>query len=520
MRLTGTYRKESLLKQTAITLKDDMKRTSNDPSLRNSTPAAYRTFGQNITNNDTTPQIVQRPRVDGSDFFSTAYKANVMLPELTDDFYAKLINPLEDKDFDQALWIAGVHELKDLLLLTDRLGNTLLHTAAKRNDIELIKVLLSMVDNPDDLAGMKDIFGNTPLIAAAKKGNSKSIEEILDGVKDPEQHIFERSNFDETSMMAAAGAGSVESIKVLFNRVKDKDKDKLASIKDENGRTALIHAVIHDEAESIKTILNQVKNPDALACLRDNKRNHALTIAANNNSFLSIEALLGGVKYPDTLAHMEDGEGDIALTYASTYNFYESIEAILTNVSNASQLILKKNLNGFNSFMLAASNGCAKTIKALLNRVEDPIELIYASSNKGETVLMICISNENEDNNINSNVINAIFEKVQEVQREKAREISDIETLIFLKDIEGMNAFMLAARAKNTIAALTLFNWTTDKLALMQEKNINNKTALDYLNEEMCDELIEKLENQELSAHIHDAELILSLLQKQKACFL
>ena len=100
-----------------------------------------------------------------------------------------------------------------------------------------------------------------------------------------------------------------------------------------------------------------------------------------------------------------------------------------------------------------------------------------------------------------------------------ALRVPSIDSLIFLKDSEGMNAFMLAAKVKNIEAVLTLLIWTTDNLALFTEKNNSQQTALDFVDENMCDLLIENLEELKISMDIRNLDDLLTILRKHKASF-
>ena len=357
------------------------------------------------------------------------------------------------------------------------------------------------------------------------------------GVSDIEQLTQLANTNQETLLMYAAIAGNFELIKILLSNVSN--SDALASLKDENGHTALMHATYNKHVESIKVLLHGVNNPDALASLMNNYGEHALISAAMENDYKIIEAILSGANHPEELACLMDGEDQIALMYAVSFDHEESIKAILSSVSNAKQLAFMKNPDGYNALMLLASIGSPKSIQTLLDYVKDPIELIYSSSNKGTTPLMLCIENEVEDDDIYSNAITAILEKVQRVLREKANEIHNlgsrkflidekkintlrvpsIDSLIFLKDSEGMNAFMLAVKANNIVAALTLVIWTTDNITLFTEKNNSQQTALDFVGEDMCDLLIENLEELKISMDLHDLDDVLTTLEEHKARF-
>lgn len=458
---------------------------------------------------DSSPRNEQYPEISEQNQSLNPHHTTYPQP-LTHELYQQLADHLLKKDFESATRIAGVSDIEQLAQLANTKQETLLMYAAISGNFELIQVLLSNVSNPDALASLKDEYGYTALMHATASYDNKtgSIHDIYNA------HL--------------------KSIKELFHGVYN--RDALASLED-HVQIALMDAIDNKHIKSIRALLHGVKNPDALASLKNNYGEHVLAYAAEHNYFLAIEAIFSGINNPEELACLKDGEDQIALMYAATYDYGESIKAILSSVSNTKQLACMRTPDDCNALDLAASNGSPQTIQALLDYVNDPIELIYSSCNNGITALMLCIDNDYEDDDIYSNVITAILEKVQRVRREKANEIHNlgprkflidekkinalrvpsIDSLIFLKDSKGMNAFMLAAKANNIVAALTILIWTTDNVALFTEKNNSQQTALDFVDEDMCDLLIENLEELKISMELQDIDGVISLLENHKA---
>lgn len=274
-----------------------------------------------------------------------------------------------------------------------------------------------------------------------------------------------------------------EPIKILLGTIKD--PDKLASIKDANGMTALMHAALSNSSNSIKALLLGVNNPNALASLKNEKKHNALMIAVIENHPESIKALLCGVSNPDALACTE-------------------------------------NENGMSTLMLAAEKSNTESIRALLDHIKHPENLINFSNIHGRTALMYCTLNKNIHHS-NNNAITFILEKVTKVRdisyrmspKYKKRENTyisiDRDALIFLHDRDGMNAFMHAASQNNNFAVKTLFNWTINKLALLKEKNGINQSALDLLDKRACSSLIENLQNIKIADDSPDKDLNIAL---------
>jgi plasmid maintenance system killer protein len=84
-----------------------------------------------------------------------------------------------------------------------------------------------------------------------------------------------------------------------------------------------------------------------------------------------------------------------------------------------------------------------------------------------------------------------------------------------------MNAFMIALTVNNIGAALTLLNSTTDILRLFTEENLEQRTAIELFHKEygadMCDALIEKLEQLQTSNNSQDLDTIMWLLREREA---
>jgi len=274
-----------------------------------------------------------------------------------------------------------------------------------------------------------------------------------------------------------------------------KDPDKLASIKDANGMTVLMHAALSNISNSIKALLHGVSNPNALASLKNEKKQNALMIAVIENHPESIKALLCGVSNPDALAGTE-------------------------------------NENGMSTLMLAAEKSNAESIQALLDHIKHPENLIYFSNHHGRTALMYCTLNKNIHQSKN-NIISIILEKATKVRDisyrmspkykngENAYISIDRDALIFLHDRDGMNAFMHAASQNNNFAVETLFNWTINKLALLKEKNEKNQSALDLLDKRSCSSLIENLQKIKIADDSPDLDLnaALTLLKERNVQF-
>ena len=518
-----------------------MKRTSSDSSQRNLTPPVY-------------PQWAQQQNIQTNQPNNEHYA--IALPPLTDDLYAKLVDPLLRKDFERAMQISGVRNFSELLQLKDAYRRTLLMFAGMRGDVELIKIILCSASKPDVLASMTDANGMSALMHAIKRRKPEPIKALLDNVKNPEQLILMKNDENKAAlrlsieqcvisdlygdyeiiiqhhseMLERENTYKTESIKVLLSYVSD--KDTLICKQDVDGREMLSYALRMDNAELLKILLDSVDNPEELLTMKDAQGKNFLMSAASQGKVKSIEVILRSVKNPEAFAMMKDSEGNTALILAISHNRSASIKAILSNVNNPDQLAFMKDNDDYNSIMIAAIYGGDKSMNALLNHVKNPAELIYSSNSKGETALMLCCANQFIED-IDSNSITAMLEKAKTIpdpyykfsptysKGKKSCIPLNLDYLIFIKNTEWMNAFMKALEGNNIGAALILLNSTTDILRLFTEKNLEQRTAIDLFHKDhgvdMCDALIERVEQLQLLNNSEDLDIIMSLLRERKA---
>ena len=465
--------------------------------------------------------------------------------------------------FDNAellkILLDSVNNPEKILTMKDSQGKNLLMNAASKAKSKSIVVILRSVNNPEAFVMMKDSGGMTALMHAIESGEPEPIKTLLENVKNPEQLIFMKNNLNNTALMLAIKQSikaesfgdygylienfpemleednkqKTESVKILLSYVRD--KDALIYKQDINDKEILNYALRMDNTELLKILLDIVDNPEELLTMKDSKGKNLLMNAASSYKVKSIKFILSFVKNPEALAAMKDSKGMTALMHAIMSGESKSIEiinAILSNVSNADQLVFMKNQKGHNALMLEAIVGDYYTTKALLNQVKNPAELIYSTDSKGNTALMLCCANQSIED-IDSNSITAMLEKAKEIRDpyykfsltyskgKKSYIPLNLDHLIFIKNTKWMNAFTIALKGNNVGAALTLLNSTTDILRLFTEENLKKRTAIDLFHREygveMCDALIERVEQLQLLNNSEDLDIVMSLLRERKA---
>ncbi len=464
--------------------------------------------------------------------------------------------------FDNAellkILLDSVNNPEELLTMKDSEGKNLLMNAASGAKSKSILVILRSVNNPEAFVMMKDSGGMTALMHAIESCEPEPIKTLLENVKNPEQLIFMKNNLNNTALMLAIKQSTMaellgdydyliehfpemlekdnkqktESVKILLSYVSD--KDALIYKKDINDREILNYALHMDNTELLKILLDIVDNPEELLAMKDAQGKNLLMNAASSYKVKSIKFILSFVKNPEAFAMIKDSEGMTALMHAIMSGDTKSIKAILRNVKNPDQLALMKNQNDYNALMLEAIVGSYYTTKALLNHVKNPAELIYSTDSKGATALMLCCQHQDIEN-IDSNSITVMLEKAKTIpypyykfsptySKGKNSYIPlNLDSLIFIKNTKWMNAFMIALTVNNIRAALTLLNSTTDILRLFSEENLEQCTVIDLFHKEygvdMCDALIERVEQLQISNNSEDLDTVMWLLQERKARF-
>jgi ankyrin repeat protein len=262
----------------------------------------------------------------------------------------------------------------------------------------------------------------------------------------------------------------------------------------------------------------------------DSQGMNLLMHAASQGKAKSIDVILRSVKNPGAFAMMKDSEGRTALMHAISHNHLKSIKAILSNVGNADELAFMKNKDDYNALMQAVLHGSYETITTLLDHVKNPIELIYSSSSNGRTALMLA-AKDHYLPHYEPNVITAILENAKKIRDpyyrmspkykkgKNAYIFLDLDNLIYMKDSKGMNAFMFAMKNGIPHAILPFLILATDKLGLFDKKNNDQKNVLDFIDEELCNDLIRDLGSKKISMKLHDVDDVLSLLENHKASY-
>ena len=128
------------------------------------------------------------------------------------------------------------------LNLRNKDGNTLLHIAIEKKDIELVKYLLEKNAN----VNIQNFMGDTPLMQAIYFDQTEIIGLILE--KKPDLNLKDREGM--TALVHAIDKKQIDTVKSLIEKKAD------INIKDNKGYTSFMYGILSDEQELIDIFIN------------------------------------------------------------------------------------------------------------------------------------------------------------------------------------------------------------------------------------------------------------------------
>ncbi|KAG6684201.1 hypothetical protein I3842_12G051000 [Carya illinoinensis] len=204
-----------------------------------------------------------------------------------------LIERARDPDHDQDLE-SGVEAVRDMLRMVTKEKDTALHEAVRYNHLEVTKLLIN--EDPDFSYSVNDA-GETPLYIAVERNYIELAMEILNTCNSP------------------AYDGPL-------------------------GRTALHAAIIQDNRETIKAILERFGGD--LTKQADQEGWTSLHLAAYSNRWGSTQLLL---EHDSQLAYMKDKEGRTALHIAAHRGHSSIMEKIIDMCPDCRELVDNRGWN-------------------------------------------------------------------------------------------------------------------------------------------------------------------------------
>ena len=386
--------------------------------------------------------------------------------------YLKSNNPDITRDALILSVRANNHKITKLLIkqaninLKDFRGNTVLAHAVDVGNANAVSLLLNQ---PNININTTDNLGNTTLMNAMYQKNSNITNMLLEH-KNIDINAKNKNN--ETALTIAIKNNSTANVKLLLQQGADtihSDKNnaiilaarksremlaifsdkKILATKDENGKTALIHAINNHESQ--QTITNIINNMSAVSLnIKDSNGSTALMYAIQNSDKASINNLID-----NSNTNIKDNKGRTALMHAINT---EDIKTVNMLLEHHADINIQDN-NG-NTALMRAVVSSNKTTKTLLKTDID----VNQKDSSGDTALMVAA----RDNNVR-----AIITLVK----------AGADTTI--KNNAGLTANDIAK--PRSIARLAMKAYSTNKDPLknkiMVAKTIGIKTAAQVMQE-------------------------------------
>ncbi|ESU40570.1 Serine/threonine-protein kinase NEK [Giardia duodenalis] len=246
---------------------------------------------------------------------------------------------------------AGQGTILELLDPTDSRGITALMRAAKKNDVEAVKVLIPLQKgqktNNNDYAWS----GRTALMMAASYGHAEVVRLLV------EHEGGRQDKSGKTALMRAVQENHPECVKALLQ--------KEAGMTENNGWTALMYAAYRNSTKSAELLLEEEGG------MQNNNGRSALMVAVFSNSVDCVRLLLereGGLR---------DKDGWSALMHAARNNRLECATLLLRKEG------CMQDSDGWTALMCAARNGHAKIVKLLVEKER------RMQTNNGDTALIM-----------------------------------------------------------------------------------------------------------------------------------
>ena len=221
-------------------------------------------------------------------------------------------------------------------------GNTALHLACERQDIELVQLLID--HSPVDVVNN---FGNTPIHVACYVKEPNMVACLLKKCSgNLDCHMNDDNN---TFLHVATQSGDLQTVKLLL-------KHCSATCQNSNGNTPIHIACSINQYSIVECLLDSKESADPilnknLDCHRNNDNNTFLHVAAQSGDLQTVKLLLKHCS-----ATCQNSNGDTPIHIACSINQYSIVECLLDSTESADPILNKKDQN----YLHAACNQHAK----------------------------------------------------------------------------------------------------------------------------------------------------------------
>lgn len=347
----------------------------------------------------------------------------------------------------------------DPLIIT-KSGNCVLHKAAARGDLEVVRKLLPS----NKLINLENSLGITPLMIALNKGHSEICELLIEKGANPVKF-----NNDGESTLHYAIKNFKEDNKI-FRHFLPHDQ-LINSATDSTKVTPLMLASSKGYITICEPLLKRASNINAT----DSSKCNALHYAAKEDHVKIIKLLLPHKQ----LINVKSNSGHNPLMVAAATGKSEALEILLKKTAN----LLDFDKKGYNAMHLAVKFGCMESVRILSTYKQ----FIESKDEVGTTPLLLALS-ENYDLSIlllqcganplatDMNANNAMHKAVLGKGSAILRLLLEHKSLINAKNTDGKTPLLAAAEVGNLNACEALINAGADPLV----RDNCRKNALHY----------------------------------------
>lgn len=276
--------------------------------------------------------------------------------------------------------------LQEQLFEENNKGQTALHLASKYGNMDMIKAILAKCDNKQGYLLVRDEDDNNALHFAAKTKKEENLVALLNDTNWPDKtkqqkFILRRNEFDQTPLHLAAGHGNADTVRALLSPLNQEQRGKYLLEKDENGESALHYAVRREEGEIVDALIKNEKGHyidslNEILSLKNDYFHTPLQIAIVGDEAEPLKKLLEADKeLPVDKKQIKRGDGKL-LYVAAENNATEALKVLLAHKDqdlNSSQPI-KLELHQFYGYEkttlhAAVVNGSEESIELILNNL-------------------------------------------------------------------------------------------------------------------------------------------------------
>jgi len=269
----------------------------------------------------------------------------------------------------QGLWQRWVRS-GTTLTLQDAEGQTPLHRAVRRNQIEVVRMLMHTANIPDHGSRVSldipDEKKRTPLLLAAEREFWELVILLA------RRHGFRTDAQDDmgrTPLLIAAEKGHSHAVDVLLNQSKANP-----NIRDTKSRTPLLEAARNGHKEIVKILLRSKtqeadqdhevdKKEKTSINVRDDVRRTALMLAAENGH----ERVVAYLLKENADSGLVDNEGKTAWQRAMDKGHTDVVKTLLSHHEMPNQDLTGLN----NALLLASQSGWIKLVEVILSQDAD-----------------------------------------------------------------------------------------------------------------------------------------------------